>query len=69
MPISSVVTPWRTFGSCRGSARMTRPECACMSMKPGQTTRPVASMTRRASTPARSPRRMATRSCSTPTAP
>ena len=69
IPTSSVVTPWRTFGSCAGSARMTSPECACMSMKPGHTTRAVASITRRASIPARSPRRMATRSFSTATAP
>jgi len=59
MPISSVVMPCRTFGSCCGSARITSPECACMSMNPGQTTRPVASMTRRASMPAVSPRRNA----------
>ena len=68
-PISSVVMPWRTFGSCRGSARITSPECACMSMKPGQTTCPVASMRRRASMPLVSPRRMRTRSFSTATSP
>ena len=68
-PISSVVMPWRTFGSCCGSARITSPECACMSMKPGQTTCPVASMRRRASMPLVSPRRMRTRSSSTATSP
>ena len=36
MPISSVVMPWRTFGSWCGSARITSPEWACMSMKPGR---------------------------------
>ena len=55
-PMTSVVTPWRTFGSCSGCASRTRPECACMSMKPGHTTRPEASMTRAASTEETSPR-------------
>jgi len=39
-----------------------------MSMNPGQTTRPVASMDRAAWTPATSPRKIRTVSPSTPTA-
>ena len=35
MPISSVVTPWRSLISCRGSDSSTRSEWECMSMKPG----------------------------------
>ena len=49
-PISSVVTPWHTLGLCSGSESSTRPEWACMSMNPGQTTSPDASIVRRAST-------------------
>ena len=45
-PTISVVTPWRTLGSWRGSARITRPPWLCRSMKPGATTRPVASIRR-----------------------
>ena len=43
-PTSSVVTPWRTFGSCRPSARIIRPPWLCRSMNPGATTLPVASI-------------------------
>ena len=45
-PTSSVVTPWRTFGSCRPSARITSPPWLCRSMNPGATTLPVASIVR-----------------------
>src|SRR5258707_714258 len=65
----SVVTPWWTFGSCLGSARMTRPEWAWKSMNPGQTTRRVASIRRFASVLRTSPRRTCTVSPSMPTAP
>ena len=34
-PTTSVVTPWRTFGSWCGSARITRPPWLWRSMKPG----------------------------------
>ena len=69
MPISSVVIPCLTLGSCLGSARITNPEWACMSMNPGLTTFPVASISRAASSPDRSPRCTLTVSPSTPTAP
>src|SRR5260370_3690489 len=68
-PMISVVTPWWTFGSCFGSARIMRPEWAWKSMKPGQTTRPVASIRRFASVVVTSPRRMFIVSPSIPTAP
>ena len=45
-PTTSVVTPWRTFGSWRGSARITRPPWVWRSMNPGATTLPVASIVR-----------------------
>ena len=45
-PTSSVVTPWRTLGSWRPSARIARPPWLCRSMKPGATTLPVASIVR-----------------------
>ena len=67
MPMSSVVTPWRTLGSWRGSPSMVRPACECMSMKPGATTWPVASMARAAGIALVSPRRMRIASPSTPT--
>ena len=67
MPMSSVVTPWRTFGSWRGSLRIVRPACECMSMKPGATTCPLASMVRAAGSALVSPRRMRSVSPSTPT--
>ena len=38
--------PLADLGLVVGSARITRPVWACMSMKPGQTTCPVASMVR-----------------------
>ena len=44
--MTSVVTPWRTFGSWSGSAKIISPEWLCRSMNPGQTTRPDASMRR-----------------------
>ena len=40
-PTTSVVTPWRTFGSWRGSARIMSPEWLWRSMKPGATTFPA----------------------------
>ena len=60
----------RTLGSCRGSARITSPEWACISMKPGHATRPVAS-TRAVGGDVRRARRgrSRTRSPSIPTAP
>ena len=51
IPVTSVVTPWRIFASADGYARRAKSEWACMSMKPGATTRPVASMARPASPP------------------
>ena len=41
--MTSVVTPWRTFGSWRGSARIARPPWLWRSIKPGATTWPRAS--------------------------
>ena len=41
MPMTSVVTPWRTLGSWRGSDRIISPEWAWKSIKPGHTTCPV----------------------------
>ena len=50
MPISSVVTPCRTLGSWSGSLRIVKPPWEWTSIKPGETTWPVASITRAAST-------------------
>ena len=44
-PRISVVTPWVTFERERRSVRNGMIECDWMSMKPGQTTCPVASIT------------------------
>src|SRR5262249_45253407 len=49
MPTTSVVTPWRTLDSADGQPSYTRSECEWMSMKPGATIRPRASMVRAAS--------------------
>ena len=67
--MTSVVMPWCTFGVWCGSARIIRPEWAWKSMKPGHTTRPVASIRRDASTVETSPRRIVTRSVQMPTLP
>src|SRR5262249_46051498 len=48
LPTTSVVTPWRIFPSARGLRGSVKSECVWMSMKPGATTWPRASMTRRA---------------------
>ena len=45
MPVTSVVTPWRTLASADGQASSAKSEWACMSMKPGATMHPVASTT------------------------
>jgi len=66
--MTSVVTPWRTFGSWRGSASIISPPWLCRSMKPGATTWPVASMRRAARRCAVSPLMMRSRSPITPTA-
>ena len=44
--MTSVVMPWRTFGSWRGSAKIISPEWLCRSMKPGATVMSVASIRR-----------------------
>lgn len=61
IPVTSVVTPWRTFDSAEGTWRSEKSEWACMSMKPGVTKQPVASTTPRAS-PAKPGSTAATRS-------
>ena len=47
MPISSVVMPWRTFGSCCGLGEDDEPGVRVHVDEAGQTTCPVASMRRR----------------------
>ncbi len=47
-PITSQVTPWCTFISCAGFARSWMSECVCMSVKPGVTKSPCASIVRAA---------------------
>ena len=47
-PRTSVVTPWRILLWASPSSSKGRSECECMSMKPGATTRPRASIVRRA---------------------
>ena len=49
MPTTSVVTPCRTLDSADGQVSSTRSECEWMSMKPGATISPAASMVRAAS--------------------
>src|SRR5688572_22555515 len=49
MPTTSVVTPWRTLDSADGHLSYTRSECEWMSMNPGVTISPLASITRSAS--------------------
>ena len=55
LPTTSVVTPWWILLSPVGQSRSERSEWLCMSMKPGQTTRPRASTRSPAGAPARSP--------------
>ena len=66
MPVTSVVTPWRTLASAEGWARRAKSEWACMSMKPGATMHPAASTTRAAS-PGRAGATATTRSPRSPT--
>ena len=54
-PVISVVTPCMIFDAARPSTRTLNSDCPSMSMKPGATTRPVASTVWRAGRPARSP--------------
>ena len=48
-PVTSVVTPWYALLSPPESNSMVVSECECMSMNPGATTSPVASIVRAAS--------------------
>src|SRR5258705_8709666 len=66
LPTTSVVTPWRIFDSARRLSQRRQSECECMSMKPGVTVRPAASMVRPAGSAERSPTAV-TRSPVTPT--
>ena len=45
-PVISVVMPWKIFDGRRGSTRMVSSDWPSMSMKPGATTMPLASMVR-----------------------
>ena len=65
-PVISVVIPWVILLAARGSTRTLYSDWPSMSMKPGATTRPVASMRRLARAPERSPT-AAIRSPITPT--
>ena len=49
-PRISVVTPWRILLGALPSSKRVMSECECMSMNPGATTSPRASMTFRAAT-------------------
>ena len=49
LPVTWVVTPWYAMLSAPGSSTRLTSEWVCMSMKPGVTTFPAASMTRAAS--------------------
>src|SRR5512136_833374 len=49
----AVVIPWSSLESSSGWANTRRSECVCMSMKPGETTWPAASIVRTASPPTR----------------
>ena len=66
LPTTSSVTPWRIFDSARGLSGSVKSECVWMSMNPGATTWPRASITRwagraeRGSTAAMRPARTAT---------
>ena len=51
LPTTSVVTPWRIVLSAFGFARIDQSLWLCGSTKPGQTTRPPASITRSARLP------------------
>jgi len=44
LPTTSVVTPWRIFDSARRLAKSRQSECECISMNPGATARPAASI-------------------------
>src|SRR5579863_10039189 len=46
-PVISEVMPWKIFEGRRGSTRMVISDCPSMSMKPGATTLPAASIVRR----------------------
>ena len=46
LPTTSSVTPWRIFDSARGFSGRVKSECVWMSMNPGATTWPRASITR-----------------------
>jgi len=48
LPTTSVVTPWRIFDSARGLSGSVKSEWVWMSMNPGATTWPRASISRRA---------------------
>ena len=54
-PHTSVVTPWRALLSPIGSSSIVTSEWECMSMKPGETTQPAASIRSAASAADRSP--------------
>src|SRR5262249_46605863 len=54
-PMISVVTPWRTLLSAFGLIGRVKSECVFMSMKPGATARPSASITRVAPSVRRGP--------------
>ena len=55
MPTTSVVTPWRTLLSASGFRGRVKSEWVWMSMKPGATICPEASISRCASRPSQSP--------------
>ena len=65
-PTTSVVTPWWILLSPPGQRKSERSEWVCMSMKPGQTTRPRASIRSRVGAAPRSPI-AAMRPCRMPT--
>ena len=54
-PTITVVTPWRITDSTRGSLNIVPSACEWMSMKPGATASPRASITSAASSPSRPP--------------
>src|SRR5579885_2450398 len=68
LPTTSVVTPCRIVLSAVGFARTVKSLWLCGSTNPGQSSRPAASIVRRAAAPSRSPT-AAIRSPSTPTSP
>src|SRR6476661_6315570 len=54
-PVISVVMPWKIFDGRCGATMIVNSDCPSMSMKPGATTRPWASIVRLADAPARRP--------------